>query len=96
MNLSRREWMAGLAAAGAARAQSPRFIRSICSVIFPPGTAPREMFRRAKAAGFDAMELRLGVDIPMESPDAALGEIRKTAEGSGIKLASLWVSEPLG
>jgi hexulose-6-phosphate isomerase len=96
VNLSRREWIAGLALAQSARTQNPPFIRSICSVIFPPGTALPEMFRLAKAAGFDAIELRLGVDIAMESSETTLREIRKTADGSGMKFASLWVSQPLG
>jgi len=96
VNLSRRDWMAGLALAPLAAAQQPRFIRSICSVIFPPKTPLPEMFRQAKAAGFDAMELRLGVDIPMDSSAAALRETRAAAEGNGIQFTSLWVSQPLG
>ena len=96
VDISRRAWMAGLALAGAARAQKPAFIRSICSVIFPPRTPLPEMFRLAKAARFDAMELRLGVDVAMDSSDAALERVRKTAESSGMQITSLWVSEPLG
>ena len=88
--------LAGLALASVANAEEPRFIRSICSVIFPPRTPLPEMLTKAKAARFDAIELRLGVDIPMDSSAAALGEIRSLAANSGIQLASLWVSQPLG
>lgn len=101
MNLSRREWLSALAVAPvslpvALGQVKPRFIRSICSVIFPPKTPLPEMFRLAKAAGFDAMELRLGVDIAMDRPDAALREVRKVAQDNGIQFTSLWVSQPLG
>ena len=97
MKLSRRELLSAVALAPMARGQAKsRFIRSICSVIFPPDTPSPEMFRRAKAAGVDAMELRLGVDIAMESRDTALAEIRKSAGDNGIQFTSLWVSQPLG
>jgi hexulose-6-phosphate isomerase len=54
------------------------------------------MFRQAKAARFDAMELRLDVDVAMDSRAAALNEIRATASAEGIQISSLWVSQPLG
>jgi L-ribulose-5-phosphate 3-epimerase len=101
MNFSRREWLAGLALTpltvqrGAA-AQVPGFTRSICSVIFPPKTPVPEMFRLAKAAGFEALELRLGVDIPMDSSDPALRDVRAAAISNGMRITSLWVSQPLG
>jgi L-ribulose-5-phosphate 3-epimerase len=96
MNISRRELLAGLALAPLVSAQSPRFVRSICSVIFPPGTPLPEMFRLAKAAGFEAMELRLGVDIAMDSSDVVLGGARSVAASNGMQITSLWVSQPLG
>ncbi len=48
------------------------------------------MFALAKAAGFDAIELRLDVDLP----DA--GNVRSLAQDNGIEIASLWVSQALG
>lgn len=100
VTLSRRHLLCAMGAATAAPAFSPqvaaRFTRSICSVIFPPGTDLPSMFRKAKAARFDAMELRLGVDIPMDASPATLADIKRMAGSSGIALTSLWVSQPLG
>ena len=96
MKISRRELLYGLALAPLVSAQSSRFIRSICSVIFPPKTPLPEMFRLAKAAGFEAMELRLGVDIAMDSSDTVLAEVRSAAASAGMQITSLWVSQPLG
>ena len=106
MNFSRREWIAGLALTPHAvqrgvAAQAPGFTRSICSVIFPPKTPVPQMFRLAKAAGFDAMELRLGtdgadIDIPLDSSAVALRDLRAAASLNGLRIASLWVSQPLG
>jgi L-ribulose-5-phosphate 3-epimerase len=79
-----------------AKAEETRFTRSICSVIFPPRTPLREMFRLAKAARFDAIELRLDVDVPMDSAAAALNDVRSMASGEGMQISSLWVSQPLG
>jgi L-ribulose-5-phosphate 3-epimerase len=59
-------------------------------VIFPPGTAVARMFVLAKAAGFDAIELRLDVDL------LASGNVRSLAQDNGIEIASLWVSQALG
>jgi L-ribulose-5-phosphate 3-epimerase len=54
------------------------------------------MFRQAKAARFDAIELRLNVDVPMDSSASALNELRSMAAGNGMQISSLWVSQPLG
>lgn len=99
VTISRRQLLssaAGLALAPGLRAAPPEFTRSICSVIFAPETDLPAMFRRAKAARFDAMELRLGVDIAMDATPARLAEIRVLARDSGISFTSLWVSQPLG
>lgn len=95
MSYTRREWLAGAGFAALSRAAGPGFVKSICSVIFPPGTAIPAMFRQAKAAGFDAIELRLGVDIAMESAAPDLTSIRDSARAEGMQIASLWVSQPL-
>src|SRR5947209_9020866 len=94
--MNRRECLAALALASSARAGENPFTRSICSVIFPPRTPMAEMLRKAKAARFDAIELRLGADIPIDSPAASLNEIRSMAVAEGMQITSLWVSEPLG
>ena len=98
--MTRRELLAAPLAAAAsasfAGAQGgPRFIKGICSVIFPDQMPRSECFTRAKAAGFDAIELAIGRDVPLDiSPDDAR-RTRDAARKAGIKIATLWVSEPL-
>ncbi len=90
MRITRREFVAAAASLHAARAEKQGFTKSICSVIFPPGTPVERMFVLAKAAGFDAIELRLDVDL-LQS-----GNVRSLAQDNGIEIASLWVSLALG
>jgi len=93
--MTRRELLAVPLAGMASAAQPPRFIKSVCSVIFPDGTPPRDCFVRAKAAGFDAVELAIGRDVPLEIPTDEARRIRDAARNAGIRIATLWVSEPL-
>src|SRR5262245_30102369 len=96
--MTRRELLAGSLAAApiCARAQSgPRFTKGICSVIFPREMPRAECFVQAKSAGFDAMEVAIGPDIAL---DASRDDVRRFADGAdkaGIKIATLWASEPL-
>ena len=67
--MTRRELLAVPLAATAfsARAQSgSRFTKGICSGIFPKETPRAECFAQAKSAGFDAVELAIGTDIPLD------------------------------
>ena len=90
VNVARRQFLGVLAAAGLASAAGPRFKKSICSVIFPPKTPLERMFADAKAAGFEAMELRLDVDL------LRAADVGSMAKDHGIEIASLWVSQALG
>ena len=90
VNIPRREFLAAVASAGVANAAPSRFTKSICSVIFPRGTALPAMFADAKSAGFDAMELRLDVDV------LTAADVGSMAKDHGIEIASLWVSQALG
>jgi L-ribulose-5-phosphate 3-epimerase len=98
--MTRRELLAAPLAAAAsaslAGAQGgPRFVKGICSVIFPEQMPRPECFAHAKAAGFEAIELAIGRDVPLDiSPDDAR-RLRDAAEKAGIRIATLWVSEPL-
>ncbi len=94
--MTRRELLVSPLAASFAGAQDgPRFVKGICSVIFPEQMPRSECFARAKAAGFDAIELAIGRDVPLDiGPDDAR-RMRDTAEKAGIRIATLWVSEPL-
>jgi L-ribulose-5-phosphate 3-epimerase len=84
------------AAAFSASAQSnPRFVKGICSIIFPKEMPRAECFAQARSAGFDAIELSVGADIPL---DISRDDARRMAEAAGkagIHIATLWVSEPL-
>jgi L-ribulose-5-phosphate 3-epimerase len=84
------------AAALSARAQSgSRFIKGICSIIFPKEMPRAECFAQAKSAGFDAIELAIGADIPLDVSRDDARRLAEAAEKSGIRIATLWVSEPL-
>lgn len=89
--------MAGTAAIhlrGAA-ADKHGFIKSICSIIFPDGQPLPESFAQAKQAGFDAIELRIGADVPLDASTADLQKTADAARQAGISIATLWVSEAL-
>jgi len=96
--MTRRELMAApvIAAAVSAPAQtSPRFIKGICSIIFPPGIPRADCFSLAKSAGFDAIELAIGPDIPLDASHDDARRMADSAEKAGIRIATLWVSEAL-
>jgi len=96
--MTRRELLAAplAAAAFSAGAQSgPRFTKGICSIIFPKETPRAECFAQAKSAGFDAIELAIGTDVPLDIGRDDARRMADAAEKAGIRIATLWVSEPL-
>jgi len=96
--LTRREILAApvLAAAQTVRPQSgPRFVKGICSIIFPKEMPRPECFRAAKSAGFDAMEIAIGPDLPLDAGFDDVARLADAAEKAGIQIATLWVSDPL-
>jgi hexulose-6-phosphate isomerase len=96
--MTRRQILAAplAAAAFSARAQStPRFTKSICSVIFPKEMPRSECFTQAKSAGFDAIELSIGSDLPLDISHDDARRLADAADKAGIRIATLWVSEPL-
>ena len=92
--MRRREFLA-VAAAPALAAGSPQFVKSICSVIFPPNTPLPECFRRAKAAGFDAIEIRMSEEVSLDSTPDQMKQLADDAHKAGVMIASMWVSRPL-
>jgi L-ribulose-5-phosphate 3-epimerase len=83
---------AALAAATppAAKPASPRFIKSICSIIFPSQMPLPEKFRQAKNAGFEGIELRFGDEV---SPSLSADEVKRlgdAAHQAGIQIACMW------
>ena len=96
--MTRRDLLATACATGvrlAGAAESPRFTKSICSVIFPPEQPRPEAFALLKSAGFDAIEVSIGYDFPLGiTPDDAR-RLADAAHKAGIQIATIWVSEPL-
>jgi L-ribulose-5-phosphate 3-epimerase len=84
------------AAAVAADAQTtPRFTKGICSIIFPRDLPRAECFTQAKAAGFDAIEMAIGADLPLDISRDDARRLADAAEKTGLRIATVWVSEPL-
>ena len=54
-----------------------------------------ECFKQAKAAGFDAMELAVGYDFPLDISTDDARRMRDAADAAKIQIATIWVSEPL-
>jgi hexulose-6-phosphate isomerase len=78
-----------------ALASPPRFIKSICSIIFSSHLSYPEKFRQAREAGFSGIEMRLGVEIPMETPQDEVKRIGEAARKADIAFVSVWASQPL-
>ena len=94
--MTRREVLAVAAAAYPAHAQSgPRFIKGICSIIFPKEMPRAECFAQARAAGFDAIELAVGTDFNLDIGRDDARRMGDAAAKAGIRIATIWVSEPL-
>src|SRR5258708_17048831 len=84
------------AAAFSAGAQpSPRFTKGICSIIFPKEMPRPECFAQAKSAGFDAMEVALGTDLPLDISHDDARRMADTADQTSHPHAPPSVSEPL-
>lgn len=92
--MTRRTLLAALPAAALVAAE-PRYVKGICSIIFPNNVPLPVKFRRAKAAGFSAMELRIGDEIPLLTSAADLRSIARAASDEGMRIATLWASQPL-
>ena len=92
--MTRRTVLAALSAAALVAAE-PKYVKGICSIIFPNDVPLTVKFRRAKAAGFSAMELRIGDEIPLSTSAAELRGIARAASDEGVRIATLWASQPL-
>jgi hexulose-6-phosphate isomerase len=74
---------------------APRFTKGICSVIFPKEMPRPECFAQARSAGFDAMELAIGPDFPLDISRDDARRMADAAAKAGIRIVTLWVSEAL-
>src|SRR5260221_251264 len=91
--VTRRQILLAGAAAAAVQAQTqPRFIKSICSSVFPADLPLPEAFRKAKDAGFQAFEIQMNKQLtPATTPE----ELRRIEEGmhaTGLTIAAVWPS----
>ena len=94
--MTRRAFAAGAGAAALAPAAgSSRFIKSICSGMFPRDMPVEERIKGSKEAGFDGIELRLGGDVKLETPADEVKRIGDVAHKAGIAIVSLWASQPM-
>jgi len=96
--MNRREVLALPLAAAAISSDaqsSARFIKGICSIIFPKEMPRAECFAQAKSAGFDAIELAIGNDLALDISHDDARRLADAADKAGIRIATLWVSEPL-
>ncbi|MEO7651645.1 MAG: sugar phosphate isomerase/epimerase family protein [Bryobacteraceae bacterium] len=80
----------------AAPAHGPRFIKGICTAVFPTGTPYSECFSQARNAGFDAVEVRMEDrgQIHPRSKVAAMAPIADAAAAHRLTIACLWVLTP--
>ncbi|HEY2018190.1 MAG TPA: sugar phosphate isomerase/epimerase family protein [Bryobacteraceae bacterium] len=95
--MTRRQVLAAplAAAAYAAPQSSARFVKGICSIIFPKEMPRAECFVQARSAGFDAIELAIGTDFPLDISRDDARRMADAAAKAGIRIATIWVSEPL-
>jgi hexulose-6-phosphate isomerase len=96
--MTRRQILAAPVAAAMFQAgaqPSPRFTKGICSIVFPRETPRPECFAQAKSAGFDAIEMAIGADFPMDISHDDARRMADAADKAGIKIATLWVSDAL-
>lgn len=87
--------LAGLVTASvmaSAATESGRFKKGITLGSFPKGKPLPECFAEAKAAGFQGVEIPVGRQVTLETPDDELKRLRETAEKIGITIVDVWIS----
>ena len=94
--MTRRTLLAAAGGAALAQTASPRYIKGICSMIFPKEMPLEKKFREAKNAGFDAIELQTGGELPLATPADDLQRLAEAAQRIGIVVASIWCSDGSG
>ena len=64
-------------------------------MIFPKEMPPAQRFAQARSAGFDAMELSIGPDFPLDISRDDAHRMADAADKARIRIATLWISEAL-
>jgi hexulose-6-phosphate isomerase len=83
------------AAALAGQSAGSRFVKGICSGIFPSKMPNAERCRQAKSAGFDAIEFPIAGELRLTSTADEVKRLGDEAHKAGVEIGSLWVSGPL-
>ena len=95
---SRRVFVSTLAATVAQTAKPEtgrRFVKGICSGIFPSAMPYAERSRQAKNAGFDAIEFPMSGELDISAQADAVKRLGEETHKAGVSIASVWVSPPL-
>ena len=90
-----RRVFAGTVASTAVSAQQPRFVKGICSAIFPAKMPYADQITRAKNAGFDGIELPMRGELSVNATADEVKRVGEAARKARVAIASLWVSPPL-
>lgn len=97
--MNRRQFTSATAGAAAvgwwnalAQTGSSRFRKGITLGSFPKGKPLPDCFAEAKAAGFEGVEIALGDQVHLSTPDDELKRYREAAEKKGIAIINVWVS----
>jgi L-ribulose-5-phosphate 3-epimerase len=94
VTLTRRDLLAQ-AAASIATAPQGGYIKGFCAALFPQGTSYIDGMRQARNAGFEALELRLGMaELPLDCTLDAARRLADAAASLRIQIASLWALTP--
>jgi L-ribulose-5-phosphate 3-epimerase len=84
--------LGGQGATANAQSGKARFRKGITLGSFPKGKSLPDCFAEAKQAGFEGVELALGNQVNLETPDDELKRIREAAAKNGITIVNVWVS----
>lgn len=76
----------------AAPTGSPRFRKGITLGSFPKGKPLPDCFAEAKSQGFEGVEISLGDQVHLNTPDDDLKRIAEAAQKNGISIVNMWVS----
>ncbi len=72
-----------------------RFVKGICSGIFPQQMPFATRCVEAKSAGFDAIEFPMSGELGISTPIDQVKRLGDRARQAGVSVASLWVTPPL-
>jgi L-ribulose-5-phosphate 3-epimerase len=76
----------------AAQTNAPRFRKGITSGSFGKGKPLADCFAEAKAAGFEGVEIAMGDQVHLNTPDDDLKRLADAAKKNGITIVNVWVS----